>query len=114
MAHLKLLCMCQGGNSRSVGCAFVLKYKYGHDALACGWERNDPETLAMLFAWADRIFVMQPHFAEHVPAKFRSKVTVYDVGPDIWCNGLHPELQGSCDLLIQNDGGWMRFEQVAS
>ncbi len=94
---MKVLCMCQGGNSRSVALGFLMKYRYGEDALACSWEKNSPETLKMLFEWADRIFVMQEIFRQYVPVEYHEKLYVTDVGPDIWCNGLHPDLH---NLLI--------------
>jgi predicted protein tyrosine phosphatase len=97
----KALTICQGGNSRSVALAYVLKYKYGVDALACSWETNTPETIKMLCEWAEAIFVMQPQFIESVPSDSRCKVKVIDVGPDKWFNGLHPELVALCDTLIK-------------
>lgn len=93
----KVLCMCQGGNSRSVALAFLMKYRYGEDSLSCSWEKNSPETLKMLFEWADRIFVMQEIFRQYVPVEYHEKLHVVDVGPDIWGNGLHPDL---LNLLI--------------
>ena len=110
MAHLKLLCLCQGGNSRSVALAYLLKFRYGHDALACGWQGNDPPTRNLLYRWADRIFVLQSIFLQYVPKRYRKKVTIYDVGPDVWCNGLHPELLEKCDQLIRQDAKWLDFE----
>lgn len=89
---MKALTMCQGGNSRSVACGFVLKYELGIDAIACSWEKNSPETLEMLYNWADIIFVMQTHFAEKIPVQYHHKIGAVDVGQDIWFNGLHPEL----------------------
>lgn len=89
---MKVLCMCQGGNSRSVALGFLMKYRYGEDALACSWEKNTPETLKMLFEWADRIFVMQNIFKQYVPEQYHAKLYVVDVGEDVWFNGLHPEL----------------------
>jgi predicted protein tyrosine phosphatase len=94
---MKVVCMCQGGNSRSVGCAYLLKYYYGMDALACGWEKNTPETLDMLFSWAEGIIVMQEEFTKYVPEKYKEKLYVADVGPDIWCNSLHPDLLNKCN-----------------
>ncbi len=93
--------MCQGGNSRSVALAYLFKYKYDLDALACGWEKNSEATRRMLFAWADKIFIMQAHFLEHVPIEFRTKTQVIDVGPDVWFNGLDPELVARCDELLK-------------
>jgi hypothetical protein len=93
----KILCMCQGGNSRSVALGFLMKYRYGEDALACSWEKNSAETLKMLFDWADKIIILQAHFIQYVPAEYHEKVGVVDVGADVWCNGLHPDL---LNLLI--------------
>ena len=92
MSKMKVVCMCQGGNSRSAGCGFILKYEYGMDALACGWEGNTPETLEMLFNWAEAIIIMEAKFVSYVPDQYRSKVFVVDVGPDRWFNSLHPDL----------------------
>jgi len=96
----KVLCMCQGGHVRSVALKFLLYYGGKKiDALACGWESNTAETRAMLFAWADYIVIMQPQFAEHVPAAFHyrpdgpRKLFCYDVGPDRFGTAFHPELQ---------------------
>ncbi len=105
----KIVTMCQGGNSRSVACAYLLKYHYGCDALSSSWECNSPETLEMLFRWADRIVVMQEHFRSYVPQQYSAKIIVIDVGEDVWFNGLHPELIKKCnDLLtkyrVQVDG----------
>lgn len=94
----KILCMCQGGNSRSVALGFLMKYRYGEDALACSWEKNSPDTLKMLFEWADKIIVLQAHFVQYIPAEYHAKVGVVDVGPDVWCNGLHPDL---LNILIE-------------
>ena len=97
---MNILTMCQGGNSRSVSCAYVLKYFYGVDALACGWEKNSEDTLETLFTWADAIIIMQKEFSKYVPQQYREKLFALDVGPDRWCNGLHPELVEICGTGI--------------
>lgn len=96
----KVLCMCQGGNVRSVALKYLLHYGgMKLDALACGWESNTDNTRDMLFAWADYIIVMQPQFASRVPAAFHyqpggpRKLFCYDVGQDRFGNPFHPELQ---------------------
>ena len=100
-APMKVVAMCQGGNSRSVGCGFLLKYKYNIDALACGWEKNTPETLRMLFEWADAIFVMETAFTQYVPECYHNKLFVVDVGPDKWCNSLHPDLLATIAPILE-------------
>lgn len=92
----KILVMCQGGNSRSVSCGYILKYFYDVDALACGWEKNTPETLKLMCDWADAIIVMETDFVERVPEAYDDKTFVLDVGPDIWCNSFNSELLQLC------------------
>lgn len=88
----KILVVCRGGNVRSVTIAYVLKYQYGQDALACGWEPNAPETQTMLMDWADIIIIVQAHFKEYIPEKYWDKLRLIDTGEDIWGMSLHPQL----------------------
>jgi predicted protein tyrosine phosphatase len=105
---MKFLCVCEGGNVRSVSLAFALKYPYGMEALACGWRSACQETLAMLCQWADRIIVMQPNFAEKLPPGFEEKVRCVDVGPDRFGNPFHPELLPFLQKTVQDwfEQGW--------
>jgi predicted protein tyrosine phosphatase len=89
---MKVLAVCQGGNVRSVSLAFLLKYRYGIDALACSFEKNSPETISMLCSWADSIVVMEPQFSQYIPEMFQNKIQVCNVGPDVWGNPLDPRL----------------------
>lgn len=90
--NTKILCVCEGGNVRSVACAYLFKYRFGYNALAISSRKNSLETHQMLWEWADRIIVMQPEFKDFVEPLYRHKVTIYDVGPDQWGNCLHPDL----------------------
>lgn len=78
----KILCVCQGGNSRSVHLAYLLKYKYGADALNCGWQGNAPATLKMLCEWAEFIILVEEWMREKISQEYHYKVRVFDVGPD--------------------------------
>lgn len=101
---MKILTMCRGGNVRSVTLAYLFKYKYNIDSLACGWERNSPETNEMLFEWADLIITVEPYIlTEKIPNKYHYKAKVYDIGEDVWGLALHPELISKCDFCIAND-----------
>jgi predicted protein tyrosine phosphatase len=97
----KFLCVCQGGSCRSVALAFLFKYKYGQDSLACGWEGNTPETLNMLCEWADGIFILESHFKEKIDEKYHHKLSVYDVGPDRFFQ-INKELLSILDDMIKN------------
>ena len=109
-ARLKVVTMCQGGHVRSVGLKYLLRYKYGHDVIACGWEGNTEETRDLLFSWADYIVVMQASMVQHVPTKHHQrddqsrKLFCYDVGEDRYGNPFHPELQSALKGMIERHG----------
>lgn len=60
----------------------VLKYQYGNDVLNCGVEGNEPETLEMLYNWAEVIVVLRDFFKDSIPEKYHHKVRILDVGVD--------------------------------
>ena len=78
-ADQRFLCICQGGNVRSVALSTRLKQYHRRQAIAIGFERVTPETLTLLCQWATHIVVMMPDYATVVPDAFRAKVTVADV-----------------------------------
>lgn len=100
----KILCVCWGGCSRSVGLSNTLKYGHGHDTLAVGIEGNSPETLKMLCQWAEVIVVMSAHMIDDIPKEFESKVRLCEVGKDVYFNP-NKELYGLCADWVdgQND-----------
>ena len=79
---MKILTICERGNSRSVMLAYLLKDGYGHDAIACGIRANTGETMDMLYKWADKIILVDKDFIPEVPQEFHSKMKVWDVGKD--------------------------------
>ena len=103
---MKVLTVCHGGNVRSVALAYVLTKMVDADAIACGWSTNTPQTIAMLCDWADRIIVVQEHYREKIPKKYRDKVSVYDVGRDRWLNSLDPQLRGIFQRKVREDSTW--------
>lgn len=96
--------MCAGGNVRSVGMKYLLKYKYGHEALACGQDANSTETIDMLCSWADYVIVMTDDYAKFVPEKYKDKLLCYDVGEDRFGYAFHPELLQIIDRMIIERG----------
>ena len=98
----RILCVCQGGNSRSVHLAYLLKYRYGVDALACGWEGNSHDTVEMLCEWADIIIVVQAFMKEKILIEQQHKVRVFDVGVDRFFQP-NVELLELFDEMIKNN-----------
>lgn len=88
---MKVLCICAGGNTRSVACATALKRR-GHNAVATGWHDNAPDPIDRLSEWADRIVIMYQWDPTFVPADQLFKIRYLDVGHDIWHDPTNPQL----------------------
>lgn len=96
---MKFLCVCEGGNSRSVGLAFLLKYYCGQDAIAYTWRHQSPETMEMLCNWAEHIVLMNNGWEDKIPEPYRTKIMVCDVGDDRYFQP-HPDLLKQCQVFI--------------
>ena len=82
VTRLKILCIDQGGSTTSVAAGFILKHKYGHDVLACGWKMNSPGTIKMLINWADRVILTEVGSVKYlsaISADVESKLFFADV-----------------------------------
>ena len=103
----KILCICEGGFTRSVCLAGHLRNRDGtpvHDAIAASWRYNTPETIEMLSAWADLVVVMESYMVEKIPFQHRGKLMVCDVGPDRYGKALHPDLVNKVTLWCREQG----------
>lgn len=105
MTKIKTLCLCAGGTVRSVTLSSLLRYCWKHDAIAASLDTNTDSTLKMLYEWADHVYVVQPYMLDAVPAEYRYKTRVLDVGADNWGMSMHPELQDICYKLLEEDLG---------
>lgn len=95
----RFLCVCQYGHSRSVAMARTL-HGMGYYAMAAGVGTTDSEGLSRLAGWADKILVMQPHFANRIDPAYLEKVVVMDVGHDQWSNPYNRDLLALCRRLV--------------
>jgi hypothetical protein len=93
---MKIVCVCQGGNSRSVGMAYILKSR-GHAAVPIGFSHAHDGLMELLCNWADRIVVMESYIQHHIPQQFHSKMMFCDVGPDSYFLGYKQELMVQCE-----------------
>lgn len=97
---MKIICLCQKGNSRSVVLSWLLKSQYHHEALAAGMVTTHRRTRKMLYDWADLIILMTPRYRHWIPTEYDSKVLVCDVGTDIWFKGHPQDLVEKCQKFI--------------
>lgn len=81
---MKVLCLCQKGNSRSVVLAWYLRNLFGHETLAAGMVTTSRRTRRMLYDWADRIILVVPRYGHWIPEKYREKLRVINAGRDPW------------------------------
>lgn len=105
-ASVRFLCVCNGGNCRSVAVAEILKGQYGHEAIAVGTYWFSEGSMRKLSEWADRIFVVEPFDAE-LPQpdlsrwqaspiwgnEFTHKRVNIALGPDRWGHNKWDELK---------------------
>lgn len=107
----KILTICAGGCVRSVGLKYLLKYKYGHETLACGQDANSIATIDMLAKWADYVIVVTKDYLKFVHPEFSNKTFCYEIGEDRFGYAFHPELLQICDHLITTHGLFNKIEE---
>lgn len=100
---MKILVLCDQGNNRSVTLAHHLKY-WDHDVIPAGLKTNSPETLAMLFDWADRIILTERTQGDEIEKLFPEwrttenmvsalrKAQLWNIGPDVYPRPFNKEL----------------------
>ena len=101
---MKFLCVCEGGNVRSVALASILKMHGQQDAIAASARWNSVDTLTMLWQWADHVIVMAAEIFALLPPELsrQTKVSLVDVGPDVYGAAFHPALQGMLVPIVQS------------
>ena len=90
---MKILCICDQGNNRSVTFAHLLKY-WGNDTLSAGMSTNSEATLVMLGEWADKIVLTEEKQLYSLGHGIfdLTKVMFCDVGPDTYPRPFNKEL----------------------
>lgn len=106
---MNILCICEGGNSRSVGCAQLMKVEFGYNAIAVGSmfafnsERGRQPGM-MLCQWADLIVFMSDYIVRGtpIPANCKHKVRLCEVGQDTYHRSGMPDqrLWDLCRVFI--------------
>lgn len=90
---MKIIIMCQQGNSRSVALAYLLK-EMKHEAIAIGMLSTSRKTRKMFYDWADLIILVisEKRYKHWIPEEYHPKVKVWDVGVDRFFRGYDEEL----------------------
>lgn len=98
---MKIVCVCDQGNNRSVQFASLLRYKYkGAETLPIGINTTSKETQEMLFTWADYIIITHGTLWHRIPEEYKSKTKLFDVGPDRYPRPFNPVLYNLAKNII--------------
>lgn len=98
-----ILCVCAHGNNRSVTMAHILKYVENFETLTAGLEYHTPETLKMLFEWADVIVVPDRNLLDYIPQVHKEKVKFYDIGEDVYPRPFNDQLYKKAKYLMDQN-----------
>lgn len=91
---MKVLCVCEHGNVRSVALAYLIKTIYKHEAIAVGFKDLSKESFSMLTDWADKIVALTEEALPSLDTiNIISKTDILNVGEDIWHDPFAQELQ---------------------
>lgn len=89
---------------RSVGVRYWLHDKsvMKCDVIAAGAEANSKDTIDFLAAWADWVIISSAEIGPVSCPRLLNlpKTIVVDLGPDIWRNAVHPELQDKISAMM--------------
>ena len=98
-----ILCVCAHGNNRSVTMAHILKYVTDFETLTAGLEYHTPETLEVLFNWADIIVVPEDKLLQHIPEQYKQKIKFYNIGEDRYPRPFNKDLYRKAKKIMEED-----------
>jgi len=98
-----ILCVCDHGNNRSVTMSHILKYVSNFETLTAGLGYHTPETLKMLFDWADVITVPEEKLLLLIPEEYKSKIKFYNIGEDVYPRPFNKQLYSKANALMEAD-----------
>lgn len=103
---LKVLCVCEHGNSRSVALGWILKEHFGMNVLCCGTTENlqDEATCTMLLNWADVVILVDERLTSSIPEQFHKKLLICHVGDDTYFRGYDRALLEQYAVFITGRG----------
>jgi len=91
---MKILCVCNKGNVRSVATKYCLNRRGHDDVITVGCTLVSDETIFMLSLWADMILLAKPVHGKRIPDKFKDKINKsFTIGEDRWGNPLNLMLE---------------------
>jgi len=84
-----VLTVCEQGVNRSTTAQWMLQFAPDREVISAGLKRLSPETLGMLYDWADRVVLLDGRYRRDVPS---DKLVLWDVGPDRYPHHFNADL----------------------
>lgn len=97
---MKILCVCELGDNRSVHLAWLLK-QHLHEAIPVGINTISPFTYELLANWADYIIFTDKTLK--IPDLCKEKIKLWDVGEDNFKRPLNNNLLNLLSKYIEKD-----------
>lgn len=93
---MKILCLCNEGNNRSVTLAHLLRY-WNNDVLSAWIDKNPIDTMTMLIDWADLVILtdmdqVYKYNGDLTEEELKEKSCLCNIWPDIYKRPFNPEL----------------------
>lgn len=86
---MRVLTVCERGLNRATTAQWLLQHEPDTEVISAGLHTLSADTLSMLYAWADRIVLLDGRYRDAIPA---DKLVSWDVGPDRFEHHFNPEL----------------------
>lgn len=102
-APVKVLCLCQGGFTRSVALKRAISKEWNADVMTAGVSHNGSPVLDYLFGWAEVVFVVDEFLQRDVdwrPTEAKAKTFLIPIGPDIFSGPDDHQLKAKIDRLM--------------
>lgn len=99
---MRILCVCDEGNSRSPTIASLLRYR-SHDTLSVGVRTAGPETLAMLVEWCELAILTDAAQEASFPQRYADRLTVWPID-DTYPRPFNRDLRDVVQRFIFEEG----------
>jgi hypothetical protein len=100
---MKIVVLCQRGNTRAAAVAWYLKRYLKHEVIAAGFVGTSRKTRRMLYNWSDVIICVAKRYAHWVPEEYRHKLKIWNIGRGRWFPGYHEDLIALFVKYIEKD-----------
>jgi len=108
---MRALTLCAAGKVRSAAMAWALK-DCGIEAVPAGLLSESRDFILGIGNLVDKVILMDNDLLPKLPSELTPKLTIVDLGPDVWMNPLHRDLIRRVRSVVKLWGSEGRFSNV--